>query len=151
MDVSASDQIDELIARHPDWRGSTLEQARRVIRAVDPAIVETWKWMGAPVWELDGILVVGNIFKAKVKLGFMYGASLADPTQLFNGELGGNQRRSYELSEHDTIDEDGLAGLVRAAIERNRAHPAKKRPTTKPATTKPATRKPATRKPGTNT
>lgn len=123
--MEPGEQIDLLIAQHPDWRGETLAEARRIIRDVDPGIVETWKWMGAPVWELGGILVVGNIFTKKVKLGFMYGAFLDDPTGLFNGELGGNQRRSYELSEGDAIDEEGLRGLVRAAIEHNRARRAK--------------------------
>ena len=124
--MDASEQIDALVAEHGDWRGAVLEQARKAIRAVDPGIVETWKWMGAPVWELDGILIVGNIFKAKVKLGFMYGASLDDPKALFNGELGGNQRRSYELYEGDELDEAGLQDLVRVAIARNKAKPAKK-------------------------
>lgn len=110
------DEIDALIAAHPDWRGAVLADARRIILGVDAGIVEEWKWMGAPVWELDGILVVGNIFKEKVKLGFMHGASLDDPTGLFNGELGGNQRRSVEFSEGDAIPEDALAALVRAAI-----------------------------------
>lgn len=119
--MEASEEIDALIAKHDDWRGATLAEARRVIRSVDPGIEETWKWMGSPVWELGGILVVGDIFKKKVKLGFMYGASLDDPKGLFNGELGGKQRRSYELYEGDTIDEAGLKGLVQAAIARNRA------------------------------
>ncbi|WKK72852.1 DUF1801 domain-containing protein [Rathayibacter oskolensis] len=92
-----------------------------MILAADPGIVEEWKWMGAPVWELDGILVVGNIFTTKVKLGFMYGASLEDPSGLFNGELGGNQRRSVEFAEGDVLQEEPLTALVRAAIERNRA------------------------------
>jgi len=125
--MDASQEIDELIARHPDWRGQLLARMRSVILAVDPEIVEEWKWMGAPVWSLDGILVVGNIFKNKVKLGFMYGASLPDPKGLFNGELAGNQRRSVELYEGDEIDEDAFQDLVRAAIDRNRAHPGKKR------------------------
>lgn len=112
-------EIDDLIAQHDDWRGAALAEARAAILAVDPDIVETWKWMGSPVWERDGILIVGNIFKAKVKLGFMYGASLDDPKGLFNGELGGNQRRSYELYEGDVIDIDGLQDLVRAAIAHN--------------------------------
>jgi len=125
--VDASQEIDQLIARHPDWRGQLLARMRSLILAVDPGIVEEWKWMGAPVWSLDGILVVGNIFKNKVKLGFMYGASLPDPKGLFNGELAGNQRRSVELYEGDEVDEDEFQDLVRAAIDRNRAHPAKKR------------------------
>jgi len=119
--VEPAAEIDALVAKHPDWRGQTLAEARRLILGVDPAIEETWKWMGSPVWELDGILVVGDIFTAKVKLGFLHGASLPDPTGLFNGELGGKQRRSYELVEGDTIDAEAFQGLVRAAIERNRA------------------------------
>ncbi|OMH31252.1 DUF1801 domain-containing protein [Tersicoccus sp. Bi-70] len=121
MDATPSDRIDELIEQHPDWRGETLARMRRLILDVDPGIVEEWKWMGAPVWELDGILVVGNIFKKKVKLGFMYGASLDDPAGLFNGELGGNQRRSVELAEGETVDDAAFQDLVRAAIARNRA------------------------------
>lgn len=117
--MEPSEQIDDLIAKHPDWRGATLADARRMILEVDPAIIETWKWMGAPVWELGGILIVGNIFKKKVKLGFMYGASLDDPEGLFNGELGGNQRRSYELYEGDVLQEEPFKELVRAAIRRN--------------------------------
>ena len=77
--------------------------------------------MGSPAWDLDGPLLVGDIFKQKVKLGFQYGATLDDPKGIFNGELGGKQRRSYELFEGDTVDADALGGLVRAAIERNRA------------------------------
>ncbi|WP_375501292.1 DUF1801 domain-containing protein [uncultured Jatrophihabitans sp.] len=123
--MAASDDIDNLIEKHADWRGATLAEARRMILEVDPEIVEEWKWMGSPVWELDGILIVGDIFKAKVKLGFLYGASLEDPHQLFNGELGGNQRRSYELFEGDELQEEPFKELVRAAIERNRAKPAK--------------------------
>ncbi len=125
MTTPPSEQIDHLIETHPDWRGATLAEARRLILEVDPDIVEEWKWMGAPVWELDGILIVGNIFTNKVKLGFMYGASLADPHSLFNGELGGNQRRSYELYEGDELQDKPFQELVRAAIERNRAKPAK--------------------------
>lgn len=119
MDPSA--EIDNLIAAHPDWRGAALAEARRAILSVDPAIVEGWKYMGSPAWDLDGPLIVGDIFKAKVKIGFQYGASLDDPSGIFNGELGGKQRRSYELYEGDTVNADALAGLVRAAIERNRA------------------------------
>ena len=119
--MPASDHIDALVAAHPDWRGHVLGQARRIILEVDPDITEEWKYMGAPVWELQGILVVGNIFAKKVKLGFMHGASLPDPEGLFNGELGGRQRRSYELAQGDTIDEPGLKNLVRAAIDHNRS------------------------------
>ncbi|GAB2923564.1 DUF1801 domain-containing protein [Rhodococcus aerolatus] len=119
--MADSGKIDELVATHPDWRGETLAAARRVILAADPGITEHWKYMGSPVWELDGPLVVGNIFRTKVKLGFQHGASLDDPAGVFNGELGGNQRRSYELGEGDVLDEAALDGLVRAAVARNRA------------------------------
>ncbi|WP_430591529.1 DUF1801 domain-containing protein [Humidisolicoccus flavus] len=116
---SASEHIDALIADHPDWRGEALRHARALIHEVDETILETWKWRGAPVWEHEGIIVVGNIFKQKVKLGFMYGALLDDPKQIFNGELGGNQRRSVELAEGDALDDAAFRDLVRAAITYN--------------------------------
>ena len=118
--MTPSDEIDALIARTPDWRGEVLAELRRVVLAAEPGIVEEWKWMGAPVWELDGILCVGNVFKAKVKLGFLYGASLPDPHGIFNGELGGNQRRSVEFAEGDPVDAEALAELVREAVALNR-------------------------------
>lgn len=113
---TARDQIDALIAKHTDWRGARLAELRAIIRAVDPEIVETWKWMGSPVWELGGIICVGNIFKGKVKLGFMDGAALPDPKGIFNAELEGNKRRSIDYFETDVVDEEGLQSLVRAAI-----------------------------------
>jgi hypothetical protein len=125
--VTPSDEIDNLIKTHPDWRGAALAKLRTSILDVDPGIIEEWKWMGAPVWELGGILVVGNIFKTKVKLGFMYGALLEDPDNLFNGELGGNQRRSIELAEGDEVDEAALQALIRRAISHNQSR-AKKTP-----------------------
>lgn len=118
--MDPAQEIDQLIATHDDWRGKVLARARETILGVDPGIEEAWKYMGSPCWELDGPVIVGDIFEAKVKLGFMYGASLADPAGVFNGELGGKQRRSYELYEGDVLDDDALAGLVRAAIARNR-------------------------------
>lgn len=126
-------EIDGLIEKHPDWRGAKLAEMRGIIRDVDPAIIEEWKWMGAPVWELDGILVVGNIFKTKVKLGFMYGALIDDPDGLFNGELGGNQRRSVEFAEGEEVDEASFRALVRAAIAYNRSKPRKSPPKKKSA------------------
>jgi hypothetical protein len=125
--MTPSEEIDNLIATHPDWRGAALAKLRTSILDVDPGIIEEWKWMGAPVWELGGILVVGNIFKTKVKLGFMYGALLEDPDSLFNGELGGNQRRSIELAEGDEVDEAALQALIRRAISHNQSR-AKKTP-----------------------
>jgi hypothetical protein len=123
--MNPSEEIDNLIAQHPDWRGATLAELRRIILEVDPGIVEEWKWMGAPVWSLDGIICVGNIFKNKVKLGFLYGASLSDPDALFNGELAGNQRRAVEFSEGDPIAEAPLKALIRAGIGYNQAKPKK--------------------------
>ncbi|MGY4858489.1 DUF1801 domain-containing protein [Cryobacterium sp. AP23] len=119
--MTPSEEIDTLIDKHPDWRGAALAKLRQSILDVDPGIIEEWKWMGAPVWELGGILVVGNIFKNKVKLGFMYGALLDDPDNLFNGELGGNQRRSIELAEGDEVDEAALQTLIRRAITHNQS------------------------------
>jgi len=119
--VDPSEEIDNLCAKNPDWRGDTLAKLRKTILEVDPGIVEEWKYMGAPVWSLDGILIVGNIFKDSVKLGFMHGASLSDPDGLFNDELAGNQRRAIKIHEGDHIDEDSLKALVRAAISYNQS------------------------------
>jgi hypothetical protein len=119
--MNPSEEIDNLCAKHPDWRGDALAELRRIILEVDPGIIEEWKYMGAPVWSLDGILCVGNIFKDSVKLGFMHGASLDDPDGLFNDELAGNQRRAIKLYEGDSVDEGALKALVRAAITRNQA------------------------------
>lgn len=130
------EHIDELVTKSAGWRGDTLAECRRIILAVDDSIEEAWKYMGAPVWELDGTLVVGGVFKAKVKMGFLWGASLADPKGLFNGELGGNQRRSVEFAEGDVVDAEGFADLVRAAIAHNRT----KKTTTKKTTGKSATK-----------
>lgn len=118
-DVSPTAKIDELVAKSTGWRGDVLAQARAAILEADPGVVEEWKYMGAPVWSRHGTFVVGGVFKAKVKMGFLWGASLADPKGLFNGELGGNQRRSVEFAEGDTVDADGFADLVRAAITHN--------------------------------
>ncbi len=119
--MNPSEEIDNLIARNQDWRGATLAKLRRTILEVDPEIIEEWKWMGAPVWSLNGIICVGNIFKNKVKLVFMYGAALSDPDRLFNAELLGNQRRAIEFYEGDHIEEASLKTLVRAAISYNQA------------------------------
>jgi hypothetical protein len=121
MAMNPSEEIDDLCARNPDWRGATLANLRRIILEVDPGIVEEWKYMGAPVWSLDGILIVGNIFKSAVKLGFMHGAALSDPDGLFNDELAGNQRRAIKVLEGDHVDEGPLKTLVRAAISFNQA------------------------------
>ncbi len=119
--MDPSEQIDLYIAQNPDWRGATLAKLRRTILEVDPEIIEEWKYMGSPVWSLNGIICVGNIFKNKVKLGFMDGAALSDPDKLFNCELEGNKRRAIELYEGDHVDEGSLKALVRAAIDYNRS------------------------------
>lgn len=121
MAMNPSEEIDTLIAKHPDWRGAMLARLRRTILEVDPEIFEEWKWMGAPVWSLNGIICVGNIFKNKVKLVFNDGAALSDPDKLFNAELEGNKRRGIDFFEADHIEEGPLETLVRAAISHNQA------------------------------
>ncbi|MBK5239306.1 MAG: DUF1801 domain-containing protein [Actinomycetales bacterium] len=119
--MNPSEEIDALIAKHPDWRGAKLTQLRASIFAVDPEIIETWKWMGSPVWERNGILCVGGIYKGKAKLTFMDGAALPDPDTLFNAELEGNKRRAIDFFEDDQTDEASFQNLIRAAITYNQA------------------------------
>jgi hypothetical protein len=119
--VDPSEEIDALIAQNPDWRGATLAKLRTIILETDPQIVEEWKYMGSPVWSLEGMICVGNIFKNKVKLVFAYGAALSDPDGLFNADLVGNQRRAIEFYEGDQIEDGPLRTLVRAAISYNQA------------------------------
>ena len=119
--MNPSEEIDNLIAQNQDWRGAALAKLRKTILEVDPEIVEEWKWMGSPVWELNGIICVGNIFKTQVQLVFMYGAALSDPDHLFNAGLGGNQRRTIAVHEGDHVEEGPLKTLVRAAISYNQA------------------------------
>jgi hypothetical protein len=121
MAMHPSEEIDNLIAQNQDWRGATLAKLRKTILEVDPEIIEEWKYMGSPVWSLDGIICVGNIFKNKVKLVFADGAALSDPDKLFNADLVGNQRRAVEIYEGNHIEEDSLQILVRAAISHNQA------------------------------
>ena len=119
--MNPSEEIDNLIAQNQDWRGATLAKLRKTILEVDPEIIEEWKWMGSPVWELNGIICVGNIFKNKVQLVFMNGAALSDPDRLFNAGLEGNKRRAIDVNEEDHIEEGSLKTLVRAAISYNQA------------------------------
>jgi hypothetical protein len=131
--MDASQRIDELIANIPDWRGKTFASVRKAILAADKEIVETWKWMGSPVWERDGIIAVANAHKGKVKLTFDKGAFLQDPDQLFNAGLEGNQRRAIDFLEGDKVDAAALKNLVREAIAYNQAkQAAKKTPAPKP-------------------
>ena len=124
--MNPSEEIDNLIAQHQDWRGATLAKLRKTILDVDPEIIEEWKWMGSPVWSLNGIICVGNIFKNKVQLVFMNGAALSDPDNLFNAGLAGNQRRVIDVFEGDHMEEGSLKTLVRAAISYNQAKKQKK-------------------------
>lgn len=117
--VNACVEIDNLIASSPDWRGAKLAEVRKIILEVDSEISEEWKWMGSPVWEKDGIICLGNIFKNKVQIVFRDGAALPDPDKVFNAGFGGKQWRTIDIFEGDQINEAGLKKLVRAAIEYN--------------------------------
>jgi hypothetical protein len=118
-EMNPSERIDQLIAGLPDWRAKTLASIRKAILEADREIVEEWKWMGSPVWSRDGIIVVGNAHKDKVKLTFSHGASLPDPDKLFNNGLGGKVWRAIDLFEGDKVNERALKTLVRAAVDYN--------------------------------
>ncbi len=117
--MNPSEHIDHLIAKLTDWRGKTLASVRKCILKADREIIEEWKWMGSPVWSRDGIIVVGNAHKDKVKLTFAHGAMLPDPDKLFNAGLQGNQWRAIDLFEGDKLDECALKDLIRAAVAFN--------------------------------
>jgi len=116
---SPSEQIDARIKELPDWRGDVLARVRRLINAAVPEVVEEWKWRGVPVWEHDGIICTGESYKSAVKLTFAKGASLEDPTGLFNASLEGNMRRAIDIHEGDKINERAFKSLVRAAAALN--------------------------------
>ena len=116
---SASAAIDEKIKELGDWRGRMLAKVRDVIHEADPEIVEEWKWMGTPVWSHNGNICTGETYKKVVKLTFAKGASLQDPSGLFNSSLDGNVRRAIDIHETDTIDEAALTDLIRAAVALN--------------------------------
>ncbi len=115
----ASRLISERIAELGDWRGETLGRMRKLIKEADPDVVEEWKWMGTPVWAHDGIICTGESYKKVVKLTFLKGASLRDPTRLFNASLDGNARRAIDIREGDDIDESAFKALVRQAVAVN--------------------------------
>jgi hypothetical protein len=117
--ASPSQLIDGRIAELGDWRGEALARLRALIKAADPEVVETWKWRGVPVWEHEGIICTGETYKTVVKLTFLKGASLNDPSRLFNSSLEGNTRRAIDFHEGDPIDEEALKALVRAAVALN--------------------------------
>jgi hypothetical protein len=117
---SASELIDARIEELGDWRGETLARVRELIREADPEVVEEWKWR-VPVWSHEGIVCTGEAYKKAVKLTFAKGASLEDPSGLFNSSLGGNTRRAIDIHEDEEIDEEALKALVRAAVDLNTA------------------------------
>jgi hypothetical protein len=116
---SPSRLIDARIKQLGDWRGETLARVRTLIRQADPEVVEEWKWRGVPVWSHDGIICTGETYKNVVKLTFARGASLADPSGLFNSSLEGNTRRAIDVHESDKIDEKALKALIGAAVALN--------------------------------
>jgi hypothetical protein len=116
---SASQLIDARIAELGDWRGETLARIRKLITEADPDVVEDWKWRGVPVWYHAGMLCTGETYKNVVKLTFAKGASLDDPSNLFNSSLDGNTRRAIDIREDDTINEQALKALIRAAVALN--------------------------------
>jgi len=129
QDQSASELISKRIAELGDWRGKTLSKMRKLIKEADPDVVEEWKWMGTPVWSHDGIICTGESYKNVVKLTFSKGASLKDPTRLFNSSLDGNVRRAIDIHEGEEVDESAFKALVRQAVLLNsspKSKPSKK-------------------------
>jgi len=126
-DGDASARIDRTIASLGDWRGETLARMRQLIHEADPDVVEEVKWVkptnpnGVPTWSHDGIICTGETYKAYVKLTFMNGAELDDPTGVFNAGLGGGTRRAIDLREGEEVDAAAFTALVRAAVDRNGA------------------------------
>jgi hypothetical protein len=116
---SPSQLIDARIKELSDWRGETLARVRALVKEADPEVVEEWKWRGVPVWEHGGIICTGEIYKNVVKMTFAKGASLEDPSGLFNSSLEGNTRRAIDIHEGEKIDEKALKALIRAAVALN--------------------------------
>ena len=123
----STDPIDDLIAKTPDWRGATFAKLRQVIHDADPEIIEAVKWrrpsnpLGAPVWEHNGIVCVGNILKERVRLTFDAGALLPDPSKLFNARLDSDTARAIDLYEGDKVNVTALKALIRAGVAHNLA------------------------------
>jgi hypothetical protein len=116
---SPSQLIDARIKELSDWRGETLARIRILIKQADPEVVEEWKWRGVPVWSHAGIICTGETYKNVVKMTFAKGASLEDPSGLFNSSLEGNTRRAIDFHASDKIDEKALKALIRAAVALN--------------------------------
>ncbi|MFL6592375.1 MAG: DUF1801 domain-containing protein [Luteimonas sp.] len=120
--ADAAERIDRKIASLGDWRGARMAELRKLIHEVDPQVVEHWKWMGTPVWSHDGMYVLANAHKDKVKLMFFHGAKLSDPKKLFNASLDGGRWRAIDIREGDTLDTRALKALLREAIAYNTTH-----------------------------
>src|SRR5947199_10318189 len=116
---SAAELISKRIAELGDWRGKALSRMRKLIKEADPDVVEEWKWRGTPVWSHDGIICTGETYKNVVKMTFAKGASLEDPSGLFNSSLEGNVRRAIDFHEGDKVDEQALEALIRSAVALN--------------------------------
>lgn len=117
---SPSQLIDARIEELGDWRGEMLSRLRALIRQAEPEVVEEWKWRGVPVWYRQGMICTGETYKGVVKMTFAKGASLEDPSGLFNSSLEGNVRRAIDFHENDKIDEAGLKALIREAVALNK-------------------------------
>ena len=126
---SPSQLIDARIEELSDWRGETLARVRALIKQVDPGVVEEWKWRGVPVWSHAGMICTGETYTNVVKLTFAKGASLPDPSGLFNASLEGSTRRAIDFHEGDEIDERALKALIRAAVALNTSSRAARAPT----------------------
>src|SRR5580700_5671595 len=124
--VSPSRLIDARIEALDDWRGKTLSHVRALIKQTDPEVVEEWKWRGVPVWSHDGLICTGETYKSVVKLTFSKGATLKDPSGLFNSSLEGNTRRAIDIHQGDEMDEDAFKTLIRAAAALNKPTSRKK-------------------------
>ena len=118
---SASELIDARIEDLGDWRGEMLSRLRALIKEADPEVAEEWKWRGTPVWSHNGMICTGETYKKVVKMTFAKGASLKDPSGLFNASLEGNTRRAIDFHEGDRIDGKALKALIRAAVAQNKA------------------------------
>jgi hypothetical protein len=116
---AAAKLIDARIAEFDDWRGKILARVRTLIKQADPGVVEEWKW-GIPVWSHDGLICTGEVYKQSVKTTFAKGASLKDPSRLFNSSLEGNTRRAIDFHEGEKIDADAFKALIRAAVALNK-------------------------------
>ncbi|QDQ27013.1 DUF1801 domain-containing protein [Chitinimonas arctica] len=117
---SASELIDARIEALGDWRGDMLARLRALIKEAEPEAIEEWKWRGTPVWSRNGIICTGETYKQVVKMTFAKGASLPDPSKLFNSSLDGNTRRAIDIREGENLDEEALKALIRAAVALNK-------------------------------